>query len=394
MHIALVLTTGEGGIPHYTAELANALAIDHEVSVVKPAETTADELFSADVSLEEWFENTGVSWSRIASLSLDPRRVLRGTLSYRETRRIDDLDPDVVHFTHQPHCYLRPLLPTEGFDVPVIQTRHDIFLSDNWLKLPGRDLPAEYDFLSPSTLAMSLDNVLRKVTTGVDADGYIVHTERNNAELARFKPDTPIATLPHGAFSVFGTDGREVEPDGNTVLCFGALRENKDILQLVEAAVDLRDDVEDLSVVIAGSGSIDDEARQTIRDNPELFEYRNEFVPNDEVSDLFARARVVAIPHTHQGGHSGTMTIAFAHGRPVVATTVGDYDELVRGEGAGFVVEPGDSTAMATALGSLLENDDLWATMSRRSGSVGDRLSWDNVADDTVAFYERCGAEN
>lgn len=391
MHIALVLTTGEGGIPHYTAELANTLSASHDVSLIKPAETTADELFADDVSLYNWFENTGVSWSRITSLDLAPTQVVRGTLSYRDVNRIEELEPDIVHFTHQPHCYIRPLLPSEGFDVPVIETRHDIFLSDHWLKLPGRDLPEEFDVLSGHTVAMSLDNILRKAITGIETDGYIVHTEQNKDSLSGFKPDTPIATLPHGSFSVFGNSDDAIEPVENSVLFFGDLRENKDISQLVDAAISLREDIDDLWVVIAGSGNLDENTRQKIERNADLFDFRNEFIPNDEVGDLFARSEVVAIPHKRQGGHSGTMTIAFSHGKPIVTTNVGEYDTFVRGNGAGFVVEPGDSKAMATALGSILRNEGLRDEMSRNSEAVSETLSWENVAQDTVEFYRRCG---
>ena len=40
-----MLGTGSGGIPHYTAELANAISKYAEVFVIKPDRTTADEFF-------------------------------------------------------------------------------------------------------------------------------------------------------------------------------------------------------------------------------------------------------------------------------------------------------------------------------------------------------------
>ena len=50
MKVVYVLLTSLGGIPHYTAELANAMANHAEVIVFKPKDSN-DQLFSEKVQL-------------------------------------------------------------------------------------------------------------------------------------------------------------------------------------------------------------------------------------------------------------------------------------------------------------------------------------------------------
>jgi len=56
---------------------------------------------------------------------------------------------------------------------------------------------------------------------------------------------------------------------------------------------------------------------------------------------------------------------AMACGVPVVATTVGAFEELVLDGQTGFLVPPGDAGAIAQAIGWLLDNPELTAKQAR-----------------------------
>jgi len=77
-----------------------------------------------------------------------------------------------------------------------------------------------------------------------------------------------------------------------------------------------------------------------------------------------------------------------AHGRPVVATSVGGLRDLVVDGETGIVVPPRDPAALRTALTQLLGDRDLRS----RLGSAGRErarsgFSWDTVTDATLAVY-------
>ena len=118
MHVALILMTGEGGIPHYTAELANALSTIEgaEVTVVKPEMTTADDLFDSKTNTRNWFRNPGISISNIATRDVSVWNIISSCLSIRNLSDISTLEPDVIHFTHKPHSYFRPFIPELGLE--------------------------------------------------------------------------------------------------------------------------------------------------------------------------------------------------------------------------------------------------------------------------------------
>ena len=53
MRVVYPLAVGKGGLPHYAASLANAVAKTEDVVVLKPTETSADDAFSDDVEVVE-----------------------------------------------------------------------------------------------------------------------------------------------------------------------------------------------------------------------------------------------------------------------------------------------------------------------------------------------------
>jgi glycosyltransferase involved in cell wall biosynthesis len=394
MDIILVLTTGEGGIPHYTAELANSLQErGNTVTVLKPEETTGDEFFNNEITLNNWFTNPNVSFANIAEADVSISELYSACASLRKLSDIDQFDPDVVHFTHKPHSYLWPFIPTIEIQAPIIETRHNTE-NNNLLKIPGRDLPIRED---PKIIAaMNVDSILRNIFTGVQADGYIAHTESNIQDLSERYPGCSVEKIPHGAFTIFAPDSdsrsesQEQMSSDNTLLFFGNITGSKGPDQLVKATVMASRDIEDLTTIIAGSGNIPDQTKRIIEENRSLFEVRNNFIPNSKVPELFERADVVVIPHKEQRGHSGTMTIAFSHGKPIVATNVGEFNELVLKTGAGYTVKPRDIEGMKDSIVSLFTNPNLRRIMGKNSQDVAEELSWDIVAQKTKSFYKRC----
>ena len=79
---------------------------------------------------------------------------------------------------------------------------------------------------------------------------------------------------------------------------------------------------------------------------------------------------------------SGVLTDAVAAGRPVVATDFPHARELLA-DGAGLVV-PHSEEALAAAICHLLEDDEAYASATRRALHASDRLSWESVAEQYI----------
>jgi len=161
--------------------------------------------------------------------------------------------------------------------------------------------------------------------------------------------------------------GEEAEPA--EVLYAGRLSPEKGVLELLEAA-------QGMNLVVAGDGPLRDRVP-----------FARGFVQHDELHQLYARAAVVACPSRREGFGVACLE-AMAHGRPVVATSVGGLLDLVVDGETGIVVPPRDPAALRSALERLLADPQL----RRKLGAAGrDRarthFSWEMVTDATLAAY-------
>ena len=94
-----------------------------------------------------------------------------------------------------------------------------------------------------------------------------------------------------------------------------------------------------------------------------------------ELRELYANARVVAVPLSPTDNPGGISTIleAMAMGRPIVASDVGVPRHVVTTGVDGLIVPPGDVAAFRTALGSILADDAFARRLSTSARSTVER---------------------
>lgn len=377
MRVLYILGQNAGGLPHYTAELANAMTAHADVTVMKPAETTADDMFADEVDLVNAFRSSSLSMPNIHKLNVDPVAVVNGLRSYTNVKRAAAVDADVIHVTTGLFPQVKLFSWLHGVDDlgPLVVTHHEV--------------PDGFSLSRPVVL---VEELLKAALPDLDVDGVVVHTESQRRELERQGRDHGrVEVIPHGAYSVFGSrEEVEVDPDSHRVLFFGNVVPPKGLDTLVAAVPRVKREISDVELVIAGDGRLTSRSKAVIEAHPENFEVHNYFVPNDEVGRLFESAEVVALPYREQGGtkgHSGALATAYSFGKPVVATTASDFPELVEGSGAGVVVPPGDPDRLADALVDVLSDPGVRERMAANSLRMAEELSWENVAKRHLELY-------
>jgi glycosyltransferase involved in cell wall biosynthesis len=112
---------------------------------------------------------------------------------------------------------------------------------------------------------------------------------------------------------------------------------------------------------------------------------------DDDLHSLYAVADWFVHPTRYEGSSIVTLE-AMAHGLPVLASRAGGLPDKVDDGVTGFLVPPGD----AEALGERLRETS--ALDGRVLGAAGralceSRFSWDVVAPQYVALYERLSRE-
>jgi glycosyltransferase involved in cell wall biosynthesis len=78
-----------------------------------------------------------------------------------------------------------------------------------------------------------------------------------------------------------------------------------------------------------------------------------------DTPDIYAACDVVVIASLRTEASPIVLREAFASGRPVVATKVGDIPEIVEHRQNGLLVEPGDSKALAVAILEFISDQKL-----------------------------------
>lgn len=111
-------------------------------------------------------------------------------------------------------------------------------------------------------------------------------------------------------------------------------------------------------------------------------------VSDERLVELWGEAEVAAVPSLYEG-FSLPAVEAMACGRPVVATTGGALPEVVGTDGAtGLLVPPGDPSALAVALGRVLDDPALGARLGAAGRTrVMQRFTWRATAEGTVEQY-------
>ena len=151
------------------------------------------------------------------------------------------------------------------------------------------------------------------------------------------------------------------------VLFLSNLRRRKGVVESVTASCVVARRMPQARFVFAGAWE-DDELEHALRSQAEPFRDRIEFrgiVSGPKKAQLLASSSVLLFPPREPEGHPRVVLEAMAAGLPVVTTNRGAIAETVEDGVSGFVLAEPDPDALAERLISLLENDDLYSTMSR-----------------------------
>lgn len=160
-------------------------------------------------------------------------------------------------------------------------------------------------------------------------------------------------------------------------------------------------------LVIAGHGAVDDPDTSRIFDQTiELLETRYSDIrsdivvmrlgPSDQMLNTLMSNAKVALQLSTREGFEVKVSEALHKGIPVVATKSGGIPLQVEHGKSGFLVDPGDSIAVAAHLNSLFTDKELYESMSQYAAThvsdevstVGNALSWLYLAD-TLAKGEK-----
>lgn len=169
-----------------------------------------------------------------------------------------------------------------------------------------------------------------------------------------------------------GDYGPERAETGDYYLYLGLIDEHHRVPDVIEAFADLPH-----RLVVAGSGSWEEEARRRATDNVEFAGY----VTGDEKAELLAGARALVNPAHHSFGRS--VVEALASGTPVVTLDRG-YPPMLIEDGVTGVVYDGGDDALAAAVEESRDRDgdaEDCVAATERFGLAETRRRWRDLVD-------------
>ena len=288
----------------------------------------------------------------------------------RLRRQIQDLTPDLVHIT----CW--NIWGTSGlglcFPIPIVATVHDV-----------ERHPGEHGLLAvPSTLYTWQWRWAKQI---------IVHANsaRQKLLIQYGCQAERVHVIPIGTYDFYTHWAPENQSEmPNTLLFFGRIWGYKGLKYLIEAEPLITQAVPDVRIIIAGQGEPFEKYRQSMV-NPDRFEVHDRFIPNNEVAVFFQQASLIILPYI-EASQSGVVPIAYAFGKPVVATKIGGLPDVVQDGQTGLLVPPADTKSLAQAIILLLKDSALRKQMGCNARHFSETvLSWDKVAEMTLEVYQQ-----
>ncbi len=166
-------------------------------------------------------------------------------------------------------------------------------------------------------------------------------------------------------FATFQPD-ELVDKKYDLVFC-SRLVENKGILNLIKAIKLVKEKLEDVKLIIIGSGPLKNKIEQFVKknklENNILF---SGWLPSvEDVAEIYRQSRVFVMPSFNEGGPRVSLE-AMACGLPVITTRVGIMNEIIQDGENGFFIDwsPAD---MAEKIIKMLNNPETIMEMGEKS---------------------------
>jgi len=201
----------------------------------------------------------------------------------------------------------------------------------------------------------------------------------NGIDLARFgAPQEPFARYRDGKLNV---------------LFVGRLEKRKGLGHLLRAWRYVRREMPAARLIVVGEGRAL-EGYQRFAETYGMFEVVfTGYVTPEELLRYYHTCDVFCAPSTGQESFGIVLLEAMAAGKPVVASAIPGYQEVVRQGQEALLVEPRDEVALALSLVHILAD----AELRRRLGEAGRRraalFSWDRIARSVLAYYDEVREE-
>lgn len=176
------------------------------------------------------------------------------------------------------------------------------------------------------------------------------------------------------------------------VLFFGTLTPSKGIPDLIKAFEGVSTQTPSARLLIAGMPTKYMDMNALFRQVDELHLrdaviFDSRYLAMEEIAPLMLRADVVVLPYLNSS-QSGAVQVAYSFGRPVVATNVGAFPDVIDDGLSGFLVPPASPRELGKAITTIINDKERAAEIGRYAKHLSEtRFAWPPIARNILEVY-------
>ena len=232
----------------------------------------------------------------------------------------------------------------------------------------------------------------------------IVHSNFIKNKLLKSFPieSEKVKIVPHGNFDIYLPAEKvnaikirqlfNLTYADNVILFFGFIREYKGLDTLLDAFELAASKDAKLKLLIAGFATKKHERFYSNKINRSKYKDRIIFhagyVPKENIIRYFAVSDAVILPYK-EIDHSGIVHLAYSFGKPVIATNVGDFNEVIENNKNGILLNGNNAEELAEKITEAFANKQKLVEMGQYARELSEtKYSWRDVAKGTISVYE------
>ena len=207
-----------------------------------------------------------------------------------------------------------------------------------------------------------------------------------------------VHVIPHGILgmrtdSILNDINREEKVVFTT---FGSIRPDKGIENILKAFSKLAKIYDNVKLIIAGqynpsmspeaSGYLNVIQNAIRRLNLEKHVMLKLNLPYEEVCNIYRKSYAVILNYLDKSviAASGPLALAFAFAKPVIASKIPRFLEY---RNFMLLVDPENIDKLAKYMGELIENKNLYSSLTRKLEALRNTYSWQNIAKEHLDMY-------
>jgi glycosyltransferase involved in cell wall biosynthesis len=351
------------GVATFSRNLARGMAErGHEVHVIAPSQTgkKCKEIDGSYVIHRT--ASVPFPFYQNFRISLNPSREVK--------KIIDEFDPDVIHIQMLMWIGQAAMKYGNKYGIPIASTNHAMpeNLMDNLKLLAPVSRPINYILTAYGARFHAKADVVTlptqsaidmfKASDKVDVPMYAVS---NGIDLSRFTPGGAPAEL---------YDKFDLPKNKKIVSYIGRLDAEKHLSVLVEAFNHLSGTMNDIHLMIVGSGTDEEHLKRLVYqyDIADKVTFTGR-VSDEEIMQLHKIGTVYVMPSPAELQSIATLE-AMASGQPVVAVDAGALRELCQDGRNGYLCERDNITEITDGIKRILSDDELREKYSKESLAI------------------------